>query len=60
MFFCGSLKDAALQVSLEIPGDLPNAMLKYTDADGEHEYLIELSGENGDLVLVENNVQAQG
>ncbi|MBO7373189.1 MAG: DUF3298 domain-containing protein [Oscillospiraceae bacterium] len=60
VFFCGSLKDAALQVSLEIPGDLPNAMLKYTDADGEHEYLIELSGENGDLVLVENNVQAQG
>ena len=60
VFFCGSLKDAALQVSLEIPGDLPNAMLRYTDADGEHEYLISMSGENGNLVLSENNIELQG
>ena len=59
-FFCGSLKDAALQVSLEIPGDLPNAMLRYTDADGEHEFLISMSGENGNLILSENIVQLQG
>ena len=59
VFFCGSLKDAALQVSVEFPGDLPTTMLRYTDLDGVHEYLIELSGENGDLVLVENNAQQQ-
>ena len=60
VFFCGSLKDAALQVAVEFPGDLPTTMLRYTDLDGVHEYLIELSGENGDLVLVENNAQLQG
>ena len=60
VFFCGSLKDAALQVALEIPGDLPNAMLRYTDADGEHEFLISMSGENGNLILSENRVELQG
>ena len=60
VFFCGSLKDAALQVAVEFPGDLPTTMLRYTDLDGMHEYLIELSGENGNVVLVENTPQAQG
>ncbi|MBR3175266.1 MAG: DUF3298 domain-containing protein, partial [Oscillospiraceae bacterium] len=60
VFFCGSLKDAALQVAVEFPGDLPTTMLRYTDLDGMHEYLIELSGENGNVVLVENTAQAQG
>lgn len=59
VFFCGSLKDAALQVSLMIPGDLPNAMLRYTDLDGVHEYMISMSGENGDLVLSENSAMAE-
>ena len=60
VFFCGSLKDAALQVAVEFPGDLPTTMLRYTDLDAVHEYLIELSGENGNVVLVENTAQAQG
>lgn len=52
-FFCGSLRDAALQVTLEIPGDLPSAMLRYTDADGLHELLVSMSGEDGSLILTD-------
>ena len=53
VFFTGSLKDAALQVAMEIPGDLPCAMLRYTDLNGLHERTVSLSGENGDLLLSE-------
>lgn len=52
-FFCGSLQDAALQVTLEVPGDLPCAMLRYTDADGLHELLVSMSGADGSLVLTD-------
>ena len=60
VFFCGSLKDAALQVAMEIPGDLPFAMLRYTDLEGQHEYLVSLSGEDDNLVLTDRNVELQG
>ena len=52
-FFCGSLRDAALQVTLEVPGDAPCAMLRYTDANGLNELLVSMSGEDGSLILTD-------
>lgn len=54
LFFCGRLCDCALQLALLFPGDLPDTMLRYRDAEGEHEYLIGLSGENGRIILTAN------
>ena len=55
MFYCGRVSDCALQLALLFPGDLPNTtMLRYRDSEGEHEYLISLSGEDGSILLTEN------
>ncbi len=54
LFFCGELQDCALQLALLFPGDLPNTMLRYRDSEGEHEYLISMSGYDGSIILNEN------
>lgn len=54
LFFCGRLRDCALQLALMTPGDLPNTLLRYRDAAGVHDYLIGISGENGEYILTEN------
>ena len=43
-----------------MPGDLPNTMLRYNDTDGEHEYLIALSGADGSMILQKNDFIVQG
>ena len=55
LYYCGHLKDAAIQVALLMQGDLPETMVRYRDRNGEHELLISLSGENGSYLLTENN-----
>ena len=60
LFYCGQIRDAALQISLLMPGDLPNTMLRYNDTDGEHEYLIALSGADGSMILQKNDFIVQG
>lgn len=60
LWYCGSLRNAALQMEILFPGDLPNCMLCYRDAEGEHELLISQSGYDGSLQLVENSFSAQG
>ena len=60
LFFCGSLRNCAIQLSLLMPGDLPNTLLRYRDAAGEHEYLIAQSGENGSFILTGNQISVQG
>ncbi len=60
LFFCGSLRNCAIQISLLMPGDLPNTMIQYTDAAGEHQYLIGMSGEDGSFILMKNQFAVQG
>ena len=55
LYYCGHLKDAAIQLALLMQGDLPDTMIRYRDRNGEHELLISLSGENGSYLLTENN-----
>ena len=54
LFYCGSLRNCAIQLSLLMPGDLPCTMVRYRDAAGEHEYLISMSGEDGSFSLIKN------
>ena len=60
LFYCDRMSDSALQLALLFPGDLPNTMLRFRDSEGEHEYLIGLSGENGRIILIENPPLPQG
>lgn len=54
LFYCGELSDCALQMALLFPGDLPSTMLRWRDSEGEHEYLVMLSGEDGHIFLSEH------
>ena len=60
MWYCGSFRNAALQMVILFPGDLPNCMLRYRDAQGEHELLIGQSGYDGSILLTENDFSVQG
>ena len=60
MWYCSSFRNAALQMVILFPGDLPNCMLSYRDAEGRHELLISQSGYDGSLQLIENSYSAQG
>ena len=54
LYYCGRIKDAAIQMALLMQGDLPDTMIRYRDGSGEHELLISLSGEDGSYLLTEN------
>ena len=60
MWYCGSFRNAALQMVIKFPGDLPNCMLRYRDAGGEHELLIGQSGYDGSVQLMDNSFSVQG
>ena len=53
LWYCGSLRNAALQLGLVFPGDLPSLMIRYTDSTGGHELLVSLSGKDGGPLLTE-------
>ena len=54
LYYCGRIKNAAIQMALLMQGDLPDTMIRYRDGNGEHELLISLSGEDGSYLLTEN------
>lgn len=54
LYYCGRVKDAAVQMALLMQGDLPDTMIRYRDGSGEHELLISLSGEDGRYLLTES------
>ena len=45
--------DKPLCAGMNFPGDTPHNGFKYTDADGEHFYVIDISGRDGSLVVTE-------
>lgn len=54
LYYCGHLKDAAIQMAMLMQGDLPGTMVRYRDRNGEHELLVGMSGEDGSWLLIEN------
>ncbi|MBR0160101.1 MAG: hypothetical protein IJQ02_02240 [Oscillospiraceae bacterium] len=60
LYYCGSLRDAAVQLALLLPEEMPDTMVSYRDASGEHEYVISYSAAEGTAVLTENEVAVFG
>ncbi len=59
---CSYLSNSGVQIQAEIPDGMPNLMVRYEDADGvEHRYLVTESGEDGSLLLLEDDqIEAVG
>ena len=60
-WYANFVKNSALQILCTVPEGMPNLMLSYFDSDGNnHRMLISQSGENGNLLLVDDSIQAVG
>ncbi len=58
---CSYLHDASLQLVTVLPEGMPDVMVRYTDADGTvHSLVVTQSGEDGSLILVDDDIQAIG
>jgi hypothetical protein len=54
------MTDCAIQLVTLIPEGMPNIKISYTDAQGEHSMLLTQSGEDGSIILVNDDIQAVG
>lgn len=55
------LSDCALQLQTVVPEGLPNLMISYSTADGaRYSKLLSQSGESGEYLLVDDDIQAVG
>lgn len=58
---CSDMKDCAVQIQTDIPDGMPNLLISYLTADGQKiSRLLSQSGEDGSLILVEDNIAAVG
>lgn len=60
LWYCSEMTDSALQLVTLIPEGMPNLMLRYYTAGGEHRLYLTESGENGRLILSDDNIEAVG
>lgn len=61
LWACSYMKDCLLQLDVMIPEGMPNLMLSYTDGAGaHHSLLLTQSGEDGSLILVDDDIEAVG
>ena len=55
------MSDCALQLCTTVPNGMPDLMITYTDADyTTHRYFLSRNGVKGELVLVDDSIQAVG
>lgn len=58
---CSDMKNCAVQIQTDIPDGMPNLLISYLTADGQKiSRLLSQSGEDGSLILVEDNIAAVG
>ena len=58
---CSYMHDASLQIVTVLPEGMPDVMIRYTDAAGTtHSVVVTQSGEDGSLILVDDDIQAIG
>ncbi len=61
IWYANQLQDCAVQLVTTVPEGMPNRMLSYRTADGQlHRLLISQSGQDGRLLLIEDNIEAIG
>lgn len=58
---CSDMKDCAVQLQTDIPDGMPNLLISYCTLDGQKiNRLLSQSGEDGSLILVEDDIAAVG
>lgn len=61
LWACSYMDDCLLQLDVTIPEGMPDLMVRYTDAAGEtHSLLLTQSGEDGSLILADDDIEAVG
>lgn len=60
IWHCSAMTDCAIQLVTLIPEGMPNIKISYTDAEGEHSLLLTQSGEDGSIILVNDDIEAVG
>ena len=61
LWYASFMTDCALQLSVLVPGGMPDLMIRYTDSSGEESrLLLSESGVDGGLVLVDDTISAVG
>ena len=51
IFYCGVLRDAAIQMAITFAGDLEDILVHYEDEEGFHRYLVSMSGMDGSIII---------
>ena len=60
-WYASFMSDCALQLCTTVPNGMPDLMITYTDADyAAHRYFLSRNGVKGELVLVDDSIQAVG
>lgn len=58
---CSYMNDCMLQLDVTVPEGMPNLMLSYVDGTGEgHSLLLTQSGEDGSIILADDDIEAVG
>lgn len=61
LWACSYMDDCLLQLDVTIPEGMPDLMVRYTDGAGEtHSLLLTQSGEDGSLILADDDIEAVG
>ena len=61
LWYASYMSDCALQLSVLVPGGMPDLMIRYTDSAGEeNRLLLSESGVDGGLILVDDSIRAVG
>lgn len=61
LWACSYMNDCALQLETLVPDGMPKVMISWRDADGTgHAKLVTQSGENGEYILVDDDIEAVG
>ena len=60
-WYCGYMKDSAIQLETMIPDGIPNLMVSYTDADGvNHSSLSPRAAWTAASLLIDDNIEVLG
>lgn len=61
LWACSYMNDCALQLETLVPDGMPKVMISWRDADGTgHAKLVTQSGETGEYILVDDDIEAVG
>ena len=60
LWYCSLMSDCALQIQTDIPDGMPKLMISFDTLDGQSRKLLTQSGDDGHLILLDDDVMAVG